>query len=45
MLHEDGGVIIPVFVDSIAAARSNIAGVKLYPQGHQKDFASAEFIG
>jgi peptide/nickel transport system substrate-binding protein len=45
LLRDDGGVIIPVFVDSIAAAGADISGVRLYPQGHQKDFAEVDFVG
>jgi len=45
LLREDGGVIIPVFVDSIAASGSDVTGVKLYPQGHQKDFSEVDFAG
>jgi peptide/nickel transport system substrate-binding protein len=42
LLEEDGGVIIPVFVNSVAAAGADITGVKLYPQGHQKDFSEVD---
>ncbi len=42
LLQEDGGVIIPVFVNSVAAASAGVSGVKLYPQGHQKDFSDVD---
>ncbi|WP_165790746.1 ABC transporter substrate-binding protein [Pleomorphomonas carboxyditropha] len=42
LLQEDGGVIIPVFVNSVAAASAGVSGVKLYPQGHQKDFSEVD---
>jgi peptide/nickel transport system substrate-binding protein len=42
LLQEDGGVIIPVFVNSVAAAGASVSGVKLFPQGHQKDFSEVD---
>lgn len=43
LLAEDGGTLIPMFLDAISATRANVAGWDPHPTKYVKDFRLVEF--